>query len=273
MTRVKYSIVVFLLYGLAAPAHALTASDATAQQAQVIDGHYTVQWNSIPIGRITLTAIQDSDSYMMNVKARTSGVVRWVKKFKRTFRTEGLITGEDPLHPHYEAQRYHYHADYGHKQRSVSLTFDNGTLQNITVTPPDTPDSRDILHPTDATEETRDPLSTLLTMAAQTQVDICVKEAPCSFRVIDGRRLSDWILYRPNLSNETITWGEQDVAVEHYIGYRLPVKGFSEKELSSYREGEPPLHIYMRADAPRLPLRYEIDMPFGKVTAAWESSR
>lgn len=246
----------------------IVAIPAHANESQVINGHYSVQWNNIPIATIKILVTEDADSYNIYSKLRSSGIVRWVKKFKRQVWAEGL---KDPNStPKYKATHYKYTSERSRKKRTVELGYKEGILNSINVTPPDNPDTRDILTVADGIDA-YDPLTMLLLVHdwVWRHINYSSKvNKTLSFPMTDGRRLMNITLTSRGYAS--IAYRGEKTDVIHLKANRTPIKGFSQKEMDKYNKGEPELHIYVSTTAPHIPLLYRIDTQYGLVEATWK---
>jgi hypothetical protein len=108
-----------------------------------------------------------------------------------------------------------------------------------------------------------DPLSLILQVREKLQKSQA--QGTFSVNVYDGNRLSeaDFTV----LGKKNIVYGNKSFPVIEVAGRRKPLGGFTAKEMGDFTTSQPMLTIYFSDDTRLMPLKLQMEMPFGLLTA------
>jgi len=245
----------------------LAAGPAFAADAPLapfnLKAQYGFYWNGLPFGEMEFSSEQNAHGYKMTAVIRSTGLAALFAPHES--RTTVEATGTVP-----ETAKRIYETNYKTRDepRRVKLTYaSGGAATEVIVEPPEDPKYRP--PPTHAQlAGTLDPLSFVLAVRRHVHDAQAKDETHFTLRLFEGRRLMEtpfevqggqWL----RLHGEK-TW------VIHCVTRRVPVAGYTAKELKSLAAGDPSLHILFSADDQLVPVKLYVDTSYGRIYAVRE---
>lgn len=231
-----------------------------AQEMAPLDirGQYDFTLASIPFGRLDITAVQDASHYDASSDIAMVGIAKIFVQHESHTTSHG--SGADYLYPDVE-----YASNYSTrgKKKTAMFTKKGGVITEDKVTPPDDPSVRPPVA-TPMKSAAYDPVSVALGMRLKT-VEM-LKGGKDSFTIdyYDGRRLTRATFKYDG--EKMLKIGKRQYPVYTLIGSRVPLAGFTKKELDRMKDKEPPLYVYVSKET-LIPIRLEVQMLFGTAAA------
>lgn len=157
---------------------AAQAQDGVGDGTELASVRYRVSYGIVPVGTMDTTFRVGADGYTIDASFGTGGLVELIRSTEGTASASGtLVDGTVP-----EAFSIAY--TYGDRSRAREIAFEDGTVEEATLTPPPRADD-DRTPPTpDELRGAIDPASALIVRAAS-GTEACRR----TLRVFDGRAL------------------------------------------------------------------------------------
>ena len=233
------------------------ANDQTIQPL-TFKGLYHIGWGGITLGHIVFDAIEKDDKYSSTVTIKTSGLARVFKKHVSTSTASG----------HVASGKYFpgiFTTDYARKKkdrRTIKVSYDkNGAVNYEYITPPENRAERPAVTPKEKLGSL-DPITAVFTMRHKAQEAFAGKKTDFTLPVYEGRRLIE--LKALVEGEETISTDDKSYKTLKLGLSRTPKAGFTLKEQSDYKEGDPVVNVYFNTDDKRIyPLRLTVELPLG----------
>lgn len=133
-----------------------------------------------------------------------------------------------------------------------------------TQLPPDDHATRPVV-PAGMLKNAVDPLSLIIQVREKLREKMADHQSVFSINIYDGNRLSeaDFTI----VGAQQIFYGQRRVPVIEVTGRRKPLAGFTKKEMGDFTTSQPTLYIYFSDDTQLMPLKLQMAMPFGLLTA------
>ncbi len=229
-------------------------SGASYASAQSFDVTYRARLAGLPVGQARLTSSVDRSGYLIEISG-SYGAPGFRGTFSAT--AKGAITGDSRVLPE------SYKASFdGPRQRTTKLSFVNGNVFQIDITPPLTADELKGRAPI-KNADLQTALDPLTSLVAQL-IRVSVPGDPCQgvARVITGASRFDVQLERnpSKLTGSTVSCR---------LAYQ-PVAGHKPSEPGFLKDRKVELEVPASAGAPRLPIRIEIPLALGALTITRE---
>jgi len=109
---------------------ALNEAVAKSAPKVVQTSNFNIVYSGIRIGKIGFTIEIDGDGYTLSAKGRTDGVARLFSRGKGSFSSEGKFEGVSVISAVHEVQV----TEKG-KTAKLAMSFDNGNLKDVTISP------------------------------------------------------------------------------------------------------------------------------------------
>ncbi|MDE3038037.1 MAG: DUF3108 domain-containing protein [Pseudomonadota bacterium] len=248
-------------------------------------GIYICTFSGIPIGKMGIDIEQTPGHYAVAADITTSGLLRLFVKHQSHSTTEA--SGEHFIYP---AIEYETHYQTRGKKHYIRLVRKNGRVQETQI-PPENHVTRPAV-PAAILKNAVDPLSLIIEAREKLQEALTAPSTPVGegrgegassirdprpltpshrgreeffINVYDGNRLSeaDFII----LGKKIIFYGTGKLPVIAVAARRKPLAGFTRKELAGFGPDDPTLYIYFSDDAKLMPLKLQMALPFGLLTA------
>jgi len=253
----KVGIAVFCL-GLFAP-----QARAESELAPLnLHARYNVAWSGIVIGRIIIHASEDNGSYSMSVDTKTHGLGALISD------ESSLVSAKGSKKPDGTYVPTHYHSGpqkAGDTRRDLTeLSYHaDGTIATRLRDPEDDPAWRPLVAFADI-DTARDPITASFMLRKQLHDAIDTKTMQVSNRTYDGARLATMNMIRTvNAKVEVMGTYKDTVNVEVT---RIPISGYSPKELKKFNKGDPEIHLYFSNDDAFLPVRASAKVILGELS-------
>lgn len=257
MSHVHYKVVIlFLSLVLAAPA--ARAADG-ALEPLTYKGRYRISWSGITLGRIIIEAKEDTASYRMRIDTKTSGIGAIISGDKSATEANGTKSNGTYIPTSYSSK------PNGKENRTVTiLSFDEeGHITKRERTPDDDPAWRPPV-PNEMINTGTDPVTAAFILRRKLYAAIANGQTEVSTRTYDGARLATMQLTRqPTVSIEVM--GKEQLVHDVTI-VRVPVTGYTPKELKKYAKGDPAIHLYFSDDSAFLPVRASTGSGMGELS-------
>ncbi len=239
---------------LFAPVHA-------AEPARDLDfkGLYKCTMSGINFAKIGVHAEQDAHAYAMTADIMSTGIVNMFTK-------HSSHTTVDASGSNYTYSHINYETDYKtkNKKRYVNLIFADGKFKEEKLEPPENPAKRPPV-PLEQKQQAQDPLSALL--QARQELFHALQSGAREFTidVYDGRRLTkvDFTV----VGDKVLKLSGAKVPVVEVTARRTFLAGFTRSEIADKDANEPALHIYFSNDEKLFPVRLQVQLFFGLMTA------
>lgn len=163
-----------------------------------------------------------------------------------------------------DAVAYETHYQTNKKPKYVSLKYEHSIITGENVLPPDNRDKRPAVS-TELKKNTVDPLSLIVQMRLQLIDALKNKKPGYTINVYDGRRLTqvDFTV----VGERDLKIGDDTRKTIVVTVKRKAIAGFSESEIKSQDPHEPLLTIYFSNDERLWPLKLEVPMMLGSLSA------
>lgn len=255
--QIGYKVVIlFLSLVLATPA--ARAADGLLEPLSFM-GRYRVSWSGITVGSIVIYAHEDDTSYRMRIDTKTSGIGALVSGDRSTNEASGIKTKYQYIPASYSSK------PIGKSDRTVTvLAFDGeGHITKRERIPDDDPAWRPVVANEQINTST-DPVTAAFILRRKLYDAIANGQSEVSTRTYDGARLANMQITRqPTSSLEVL--GHKQVVHDVTIA-RIPITGYTPKELKKYAKGDPAIHLYFSDDAAFLPVRASAHSGFGELS-------
>ena len=219
-------------------------------------GKYEVVWNGLGIGRIRVEIREDAFSYSITTDTKTSGVARMFSKEKSLAKASGRIRDGAYFPTRYESKNVRSKGE----QRTLMTYDEQSDIKTYEREPKDNPSWRPEV-PRSEANSAYDPMTGFLVARHKLRDAMSKNQKNVSVRTYDGARLA-------TLGVEVVSpariekLGEYVKAINTVVT-RQPINGYTPKEWKKFKEGDPPIHLYLSADADMLPLQISIGLSFG----------
>lgn len=255
MRRCKIAFVLCML-GLASP----VAAQVPELSPLNYKLRYDVRWNGIPLGRIRIEAAEDRFGYRMTLDTKTRGIVRLFDPQRGLVNVRGRMQ-EGRYLPQWYASR----ALDDENGRHTQIHYESdGTIKTRERTPPDDPRNRPPVPLAQANTAT-DPLTAMFILRHELRDNMAANRRDTAVRTYDGARLAEFNFHVVSRAQLKIMGAHHDAI--NSVMTRSLIAGYKDKEIRRYEEGDPVVHVYFSADARLLPLRAEINLRLGNITA------
>lgn len=255
---ISYKPVILLLSLLLAASSAMAATPEI--KPFILNGRYVIAWSGIPLGRILIEAHEDDSSYRMSIDTKTKGIGSLISDEARVITAAGSKKGVATYIPVAYKSRPHKADDHN----TITLTYDKrGDITARVRENDDDPAWRPPV-PNAEIDTARDPITAAFMLRRTLYNAIPLDTPEVSTRTYDGMRLATMSLIRAANARVEIMGEYQDtvnVAVK-----RVPINGYTPKELRKYNKGDPEIRIYFSNDAAFLPVRATAKTAIGELS-------
>lgn len=238
---------------------ALPAQAAEPYNAFNFKGIYTFGLTGLDIGRMGIEIEQDPNHYAAVADITLVGLAKMIANHSSHTTIEASGS-----HFTYPNRQYESQYRTKKKKKSVLLEYKNGKIVSEDIQPPDNRDTRPAVS-AQMKNTGYDPLSFILEM--RTEAATAAKDGTSSFVIhaFDGRRLTEATF--TVLGKKNITFNGRRISTTALSVKRKPLEGFTASEIEDWSPKEPPLFVYFSDDERFIPLRLELTMWFGTLTA------
>jgi hypothetical protein len=268
MSHTGYKIVISIFAGGATclPAMAQTPVPATPLPSPLImNAHYEVDWSGIPIGRVNITSSEDASGYHMRVDTKTSGIAQLFSDERRV----AEVTGHGGLGEPYLATRYESKPQKDTKGQSTLITYDaQGHIAAQQRIPGDDPAWRPPV-PVEQADNAADSITAGFILRRMLYGALITHAPMVSTKTYDGARLAEMKLTVAHEHVNMPLMGKPADVVD-VIVTRIPITGYTPKELKKFAKGDPEIHLYFTQDSAFLPVKVTVDSAFGEITGTME---
>ncbi len=222
-------------------------------------GKYEITWSGITLGRIYITAEEDANHYQMSIDTKTKGIGALISDAKQIVEVKGSVKDGGYVPAFYESR-----PQKDPDEDVVTLTYDEkGDLKTRARKKDDDPSWRPPV-PTAEANTARDPITAAFMLRRTLYEAVATDKHEVSTRTYDGMRLAEMKLIRSVDARVAIMHKYRDcvnVAVR-----RIPINGYTPKELKKYNKGDPEIRIYFSKDAAFLPVRASAKTTIGELS-------
>lgn len=257
--RSRFFNTLIIGYFTIAPAMADPVSPSSTPAPFNFAGRYECTLSGLLVGTLGIEAHQTSSQYTLTSDISTAGIAKLF--VKHTSHTTAQGEGN---HFTYPRITYESHYQTRKKKKYVHMTFAKNTITEETLIPPDNRATRPAVDD-DLKDNAVDPLTLLLRMREAVAKAMAAGQSSFTINYYDGRRLTrlDFTL----LGHQSIRYQDTKTLVVAVDVKRSYIAGFTQSELDDYDPKEPPLHIYFSDDAKLIPIKLEISLWMGTLTA------
>lgn len=257
MKPIGYKVVMLFL-SLAAASPASAAVDGALQPLNY-NGRYRISWGGITLGRIIITAKEDGNSYSMRIDTKTSGMGAVVSSDKSVTEAHGIKQDSQYIPIGYSSKPVD-----NDKRTTTVLSYDEqGHITKRERNPDDDPAWRPPV-PNEMINTSTDSVTGAFILRRKLYAAIANGQTEVSTRTYDGARLATMQMTRqPTTTLEVM--GKQQLVHDVTIT-RIPVTGYTPKELKKYAKGDPAIHLYFSDDAAFLPVRASAAAALGELS-------
>lgn len=224
-------------------------------------GTWFVSWSGIPFAKCWMALEEDPDSYRLTASYKSRGLARLFDKTKNLTLSHGLRVGES-------MQELEYKHENDDEDKLTLLQFDlAGELVRRQVEPDDDPTHRPPVAATDIKGAVT-PGNGLFALREAVRQAVANSDKSFSLRFYEGKRLM-------RINGTVAEQTSYEIDGKNHQTHKLILTrdllgGFTDKEISRYKEGEPPLYLFLDAKT-LFPLAMEIEIKFGTVKAVWKA--
>jgi hypothetical protein len=240
-----YKAILFISLTAINPAY---AGEVSAPVPLHFIGKYDFNWTGIPLGTLVLAVDENPGDYKMHLAVTSGGVVNLFTRHVNDTVASGKMVNGAYLPQHYES---YYKTK--HKPRHIKLEFDSkGAITEELVVPPEDRNERPEV-PHNLKDGAYDPLTALLVFRSGNK----------DFKGFDVKRLYQ-VKIRESDTEDLYIEKEWRHAIS-YVLSRKPLSGLTQKEMTEYNLGEPPLIFYFSNNKERIPLAVKMRVMLGYV--------
>jgi hypothetical protein len=220
---------------------------------------YTFGLGGLDIGKMGIEVEQDASHYAATADITLVGLAKMI-----TNHTSHTMVDGSGAHYTYPNRQYDTHYRTKKKPKSVSLVYEHGKIIQEDVQPPDNratrPEVSDV-----GKSKGFDPLSFILEMREQALAAAKGGKSGFVLYVFDGRRLTEASFTK--IGSKIIRMSGKKMTVQAFAVKRKPVEGFTATEIDDWSPKEPPLYVYFSDDTRFVPVKLEMSMWFGVLSA------
>lgn len=252
-----YKAGLIVLFGLLAAAPALAAEPL---QPLKLNARYRISWGGLTLGRIRIEAKEDATSYFMAIDTKTTGVGAIISGDRSLITSRGAVTKDFSYIPaSYESKPLD-----GSDRTTVTLTYDAaGKITKRERNPDDDPNWRPRV-PFEEINTAHDSVSAAFVLRRKLYEAMATGGKEVSTRTYDGARLANMKIARQ--ADVTMDMmGKKQELVDVTIA-RIPINGYTPKELKKFKKGDPEIHLYFTNDSAFLPVRASANSGFGELS-------
>lgn len=222
-----------------------------------VKARYELSWNGLTVGRLIVTASEDANHYDMMLDSKTHGIGALISDDKTVTRTNGIKNAAgDYLILHYEFRPIGKDED-----DYITLDYDaKGKIMKRVRTKDDDPTWRPPV-PNEQIDTAHDPLTVIFILRRLLYAAMASNQHEISTRSYDGMRLFEMKLVRDGVKRLEVEG--KKIEVIDVVVQRVPVNGYTPKEIKKYKKGDPDIHFYFSNDAAFIPVRATADTGFG----------
>lgn len=218
---------------------------------------FDVSWNGIKIGRVRITVQESAFSYHGVFDLETHALDPFLRGEKTVVVADGVIKDGKYFATKYDSR--------GDKQPRTAMTYDAaGKIASRERVPDDDPTWRPPV-PREEANTATDPVTAFFVVRQQLHDHIVSQQPQVSVRTYEGARLAEMNFKLISPANLKIR-GVDRRAI-NVVATRKLINGYTPKEKKKYAEGDPPVHVYFSADGQFLPLKVEMQVFAGTLTA------
>ncbi len=221
---------------------------------------YDVTFNGLPIGRVRIVASEDEYRYSASVDTKTRGLMRLFDSTKSLLSATGRKDEGKFIQKDYSSRSTD---DDSTKLTTIRYGM-KGEVIKSERKPPDDPANRPPV-PLEDVSEALNPLTALLVARYRLRDYIAANQRAVTLRTYDGARLADLTFTAHSRTSFEIMDKRVDVVNTELT--RKPIAGYKAKELKKFKEGDPVIHVYFSADERFLPVKADIAISFGTISA------
>lgn len=221
---------------------------------------YDVTFNGLPIGRIRIVASEDDYKYSASVDTKTRGLLRMFDSTKSLITAAGRKDEGTFIQKDFSSRSTD---DDSTKLTTIRYGM-KGEVIKSERKPPDDPANRPPV-PLEQASEGMNPLTALLVTRYRLRDYIAANERKVTIRTYDGARLADLTFTAHSRTSFEIM--DKRVNVINTELTRKPIAGYKAKELKKFEEGDPIIHVFFSADERFLPVKADINLRFGTISA------
>lgn len=214
---------------------------------------YNVDWNGLDLGYTTVKTQEGGGTYESSVDIKTVALMKLFTKHKSMSTAQGLV-----VNGHHAPSRYESNYSTKGKKKHILVEYTKDGVNHL-IEPPDT--DRAAIPAADL-KGSVDLVTLMHVMRETVLVFRTTDKQNINFKVFDGKRLNAAIL--KNGGKTKITVNGKKWPVQKIIATRMPMAGFTEKELGKLKK-EKPLNLYFSDDDRMIPVHAEIEAFYGNV--------
>ena len=223
---------------------------------------YDVAFSGIGIGRIRVEVQEDAFSYRMVVDTKTSGIAKLFSREKSVAKIEGRKRNGAYFPLSYSSTNIRS----DDKITRTTITYDESAdIKTYERSPLDDPKWRPVVPREQLRPRAYDPMTGFLVARSKLREAMVKNERNANVRTYDGARLAKLsidVVDRARIQR----MGDYANAINTTV-LREPITGYTPKEWKKFKEGDPPIHLYLSADAQLFPIQISVALPFGTLTA------
>jgi hypothetical protein len=155
-----------------------------AHAESTLDASYQISFARIRVGDIVATVVLGDHEYAISAHGRAGGVIKLLLEGEGSFNTRGTVKDGHPAPTNFSSNMV-----AGSETSNVTMVVDEGTVKQLTVTPPT---GSDVVPVTEANRQAiLDPLTAMLFSAAPAGEDLSQEVCHHTLPVFDGRQRYD----------------------------------------------------------------------------------
>lgn len=238
------------------PAHAAEQTPSPL----ILNARYIVAWSGITIGRINIVAREDDSSYSMLVDTKTRGLGTLISDEASVITVEGMKDSAGNYIPrHYKARPHR-----AGERNIIELTYnEKGDILNRLRYPDDDPAWRPPVT-FKQINTARDPITAAFMLRRMLFAARENSSAVVSTRTYDGARLAQMKMIRAANARVVVMDEYKDALSVAVV--RLPIEGYTPKEIKKFNGGDPEIRLYFSNDAAFLPIRATAKVLVGELS-------
>lgn len=225
-----------------------------------LNARYIVAWSGITIGRINIIAREDEKTYFMQVDTKTRGLGSLISDEASVI----FVEGSKGANGSYIPARYKARPHRAGERNITELTYnEKGDIVNRLRNPDDDPAWRPPVT-FKQINTARDPITASFMLRRMLYAARANPSAKVSTRTYDGARLADMHMIRA--ANAKVAVMHQYTDAINVAVVRLPIEGYTPKEIKRFNSGDPEIRLYFSNDDAFLPIRATAKVLIGELS-------
>jgi len=221
--------------------------------------HYKVYWAGLHIGDLVARVNNDR----MDTLIESYGIAKLISNYSsKTHATFSYKNGE------YKPSSFFTEFKLQKRDRTIGIKYKNdGGIMEEAITPPDKVGKRPPISE-EQKQNAVDPLTAFMLARQKIKENLDKENSGFSFNMYDGRRLSRLEFKIHGRKKETIK--RKELNVVHVSFERIPIAGFTKRELKRMKEEEPIVTVYLSDDEYLFPIKADAKAPLGSAVMLLE---